>query len=336
MAKTDADLPHSVPIEFSYGLPRGFSVAVKAHLLRSGDSESSRRMTIVWLASRDRDPGDATEAGKLVSHAIELIEAKKYVEAVDVLIEASTYTPDDGSLYFKLALTLEKVGRLDAAIDFYKEALALDPKLSALVEGHLWKAIAKANEITIRKLNASAWVAESPEFEQMMDTDYNNIMNVIQQRINELAKLAGIPEESLKTFIDTARLLGERKTGDSNVALPKKPKERYQKRPIDPTTGKKETIVKFLERVWYDPWIKAGVLTRTAFRRLDKQGEKALQNFLQNPENKLPPHLNVLKKSDVIDRLVQSGHVPEELIPRVGTALAQRQRRLRTHQRSPR
>jgi len=94
-------------------------------------------------------------------------------------------------------------------------------------------------------------------------------------------------------------------------ALPPEPPEYFRNRPIDPATGKRETIVKFLERVWYKPWIAERLLTRTELRRLDLPAATALNNFLHapkerwEPKNELPPHLVVPTKSEVNDALLE-------------------------------
>jgi hypothetical protein len=96
-----------------------------------------------------------------------------------------------------------------------------------------------------------------------------------------------------------------------SCALPPEPPEYFRNRPIDPETGKRETIVKFLERVWYDPWIRERLLTRTALRKLDLPAATALNNFLHAPKerweskNELPEHLVVPTKSEVNDALLQ-------------------------------
>ena len=94
-------------------------------------------------------------------------------------------------------------------------------------------------------------------------------------------------------------------------ALPAEPPEYFRNRPIDPATGKRETIVQFLERVWYQPWIAERLLTRTALRKLDLPAATALNNFLHAPKerweakNELPPHLVVPTKSEVNDTLLE-------------------------------
>lgn len=102
------------------------------------------------------------------------------------------------------------------------------------------------------------------------------------------------------------------------VKLPDRAPELYKNRPIDPNTGKREEIDAFLARVWLDPWIKAGVLTRTDFRRLDPQGEARLANWLL--KNTIPRHLYIPTKSESIEAV-------DETTARKGWRLGQRFRR---------
>lgn len=86
------------------------------------------------------------------------------------------------------------------------------------------------------------------------------------------------------------------------VTLPDTAPELYRDRPRSLATGRLETIVEFLERVWKDPWIDAGVLSRPDFRRLDHAGEMALRNWQNNAKNALPQHLHLPTKTEVVSR----------------------------------
>jgi hypothetical protein len=68
----------------------------------------------------------------------------------------------------------------------------------------------------------------------------------------------------------------------------------------DPKNDRWDGIVNFLRRVWYDPWIKAGLFNRPYFRARDPRGEQALQNWLRRPEHFLP--FEVPTKSQTWDR----------------------------------
>lgn len=59
-----------------------------------------------------------------------------------------------------------------------------------------------------------------------------------------------------------------------------------------------ENIVEFLRRVWM-PWIEAGVLTRSALRRLDKAADRGVDNWLR--DNRLPADIVLPTKSDVLN-----------------------------------
>ncbi len=83
------------------------------------------------------------------------------------------------------------------------------------------------------------------------------------------------------------------------AALPDKAPGLYADRPRHPETGRRETIVQFLERVWR-PWIESGALTRPDLRRLDPQADTALFNWERKPENTLPDHLRIPGKSEAL------------------------------------
>jgi hypothetical protein len=68
----------------------------------------------------------------------------------------------------------------------------------------------------------------------------------------------------------------------------------------DPHREGRGGIVKFLERVWYDPWIAAGVFTRSYFRHRDPRGAVALENYIRQPGHELP--FDVPTKSQELDR----------------------------------
>lgn len=138
-------------------------------------------------------------------------------------------------------------------------------------------------------------------------------------------RAAGVPSALLKPMALSIRKLVELAltnrgglqsclnyiNGQPSSSLPVEAPEYFRNRPIDPGTGKRETIVKFLERVWYHPWIEERLLTRTALRRLDLPAATALNNFLHapkerwEPKNQLPEHLVVPTKSEVNDALLE-------------------------------
>jgi hypothetical protein len=116
----------------------------------------------------------------------------------------------------------------------------------------------------------------------------------------DLARLeANLPLRSLNEPAGEERAAARVSEAKKELELPEKAPELYKDRPRDLQTGRLETIPVFLERVW-TPWIEAGVLTRPDFRRLDPEGEQALRNWIQG--NTLPPHLNLPKKTELVNR----------------------------------
>jgi hypothetical protein len=81
------------------------------------------------------------------------------------------------------------------------------------------------------------------------------------------------------------------------LALPETAPEKYQGNRGGSKGG--ENIVEFLRRVWM-PWIEAGVLTRSALRRLDKAADRGVDNWLQ--DHPLPADINLPTKTDVLNK----------------------------------
>jgi hypothetical protein len=96
------------------------------------------------------------------------------------------------------------------------------------------------------------------------------------------------------------------------VRLPDAAPQLYRDRPIDPATGKPEDVLRFLERVWLDPWIAAGALTRPALRRLDPPCAKALENWINHSRQPLPGHLRMPTRTEVVEQELASAD-PQQL-----------------------
>lgn len=131
-----------------------------------------------------------------------------------------------------------------------------------------------------------------------------NLVKPMATAVLKLVQLSGTNRSGLQS---TLNYIGRQ----PSCSLPAEAPEYFRNRPIDPETGKRETIVKFLERVWMHPWIEERVLTRTALRRLDLPAATALNNFLHapkerwEPKNELPEHIVVPTKSEVNDALLE-------------------------------
>jgi hypothetical protein len=81
------------------------------------------------------------------------------------------------------------------------------------------------------------------------------------------------------------------------LRLPDKPPENggYKDRPIDPATGKKQGIQKYLEEGWLAPYVRAGVLTMTDLRRLEPSAALALYAEIRSG-TALPDYLHLPAK----------------------------------------
>jgi hypothetical protein len=123
------------------------------------------------------------------------------------------------------------------------------------------------------------------------------------------ALMAAIPETDRLLPALTGRAEGE---ATPSPRLPEQAPELYRDRPVDPATGKREGIGQFLRRVWHDPWIAAGVLSRADFRRLDPDGEMALRNALRRTDHGLPPALHLPTRSEQVSRDLEQ-RTPDEL-----------------------
>lgn len=131
-----------------------------------------------------------------------------------------------------------------------------------------------------------------------------NLIKPIATAILKMVELSGSNRSGLQSALNyVAR--------QPSCSLPSEAPEYFRNRPIDPETGKRETIVRFLERVWQNPWIEERVLTRTALRKLDLPAATALNNFLHAPKerweskNELPDNIVVPTKSEVNDTLLE-------------------------------
>lgn len=112
--------------------------------------------------------------------------------------------------------------------------------------------------------------------------------------------------EALKELTSSNPKAGELRQGIEEIIarydVPELPKEYEKFSFMNPETMAPENIIQFLERVWYDPWIKKGVLTRPDFRRLDERGEMAYRNWIRRKE--FPDFLRLPSKSEEVTRIV--------------------------------
>lgn len=130
-------------------------------------------------------------------------------------------------------------------------------------------------------------------------TEAENLAPLAADLFSDLHKSAEDPAKRLAILQHLCQRMAESAKEVTAVKLPDKAPELYKNRPIDPKTGKREEIDAFIARVWLDPWIKAGVLTRRAFEELDPDGAARLKQWLK--QNKLTPPLHLPTLSESIE-----------------------------------
>ena len=72
------------------------------------------------------DTNDWNDAEQRVERAQELFDQRKWQEALDELLLATTINPYNAGWFFNIGLTLDEMGRLDEAIDAYRRALKIE------------------------------------------------------------------------------------------------------------------------------------------------------------------------------------------------------------------
>ncbi|MGH7177749.1 MAG: tetratricopeptide repeat protein [Tepidisphaeraceae bacterium] len=72
------------------------------------------------------ETSDWNEAERRVERAQELIEQRKWQEALDELRAATSINPYNSTWYFNIGVTLDEMGRLEEAAHAYRQALAID------------------------------------------------------------------------------------------------------------------------------------------------------------------------------------------------------------------
>jgi hypothetical protein len=123
---------------------------------------------------------------------------------------------------------------------------------------------------------------------------YNWVMKRLDQKIIDIASELKIPESMQSAFKSVIVNFGK------SIPLPAKAPDYY-----DP--ARKEGVIPFLRRVWKDPWIDQGTLTRPDLRRLDQSCEMALRNWLRQ-HKKLPADLQIPTKSQALTRELRDEH----------------------------
>jgi hypothetical protein len=179
------------------------------------------------------------------------------------------------------------------------------------------------NEITALPSHLFSSISTDPLAQGLLMQVFRQLLTTAASRPDNASQFLKAISASLEDMI-SAETEPEIKTplvfSATNVnRLPDTPIEYYAKR-----ADQNESIIDFLRRVWF-PWIKAGLLTRPAFRKLDPVGEKALQNWLHNHPGKMPEDLRLPTKSDIVEE--QLSKADAETIRQAQRLAKARQRR---------
>ena len=74
----------------------------------------------------DTDGTDETRTG--YERAVELVEAADYEEALEVLVTLNRNEPGNADVLNMLGFAHRKLGRVETAFDYYRDALAIEPR----------------------------------------------------------------------------------------------------------------------------------------------------------------------------------------------------------------
>lgn len=129
--------------------------------------------------------------------------------------------------------------------------------------------------------------------------------------------------ERARTGEDISHFVAAANVSPSAPPLPEKAPKLYSDR-----ADRSMNILEFLmDSSGWGPWVRHGALSRPDLKRLDFNGYVALQNWLK--KNTLPEGVEIPTRSESIDRLLQSGHVPASSVEKLARTLAKRRRRSR-------
>ena len=74
----------------------------------------------------DTDGTDETRTG--YERAVELVEAADYEEALEILVTLNRNEPGNADVLNMLGFAHRKLGRVETAFDYYRDALAIEPR----------------------------------------------------------------------------------------------------------------------------------------------------------------------------------------------------------------
>ncbi len=180
----------------------------------------------------------------------------------------------------------------------------------------------------------------------------HNTAGGIMEGVDELLIAYGVKSERIRSELARAfSFLVERVTSGQNIdaalaaAVKAESETRAPYRKLSPIPkvasklfaerkDKSQNIIDFLREpdgLW--PWIEARMLTTQTLLALDRPAYFALASW-RHRHGELPPDIDIPTRTTVIDRMLGSGDIPPEALPKVGHALAQRLHRQR-RKRSP-
>ena len=277
-----------------------------------------------------------------------------YESALNKFKQALYCDPEDAFVQHGVGSMLAKVGKSAAAIRYLKKAIDLQPGIAAyhVTLGHCYVVNGRFPSAFNQYLRAYSLNPKSVDFAVIVDLwselfpDIDNDEGVdlhefdddaslpegnsisasderlIKQLTRQLRKIFDarrVPETARAELITKFQLEIVRVTDRKpKLSLPEAAPKLYAKRP------KGQGIVEFLrDPEGWGPYVKAGVLTRPDLLRLDRQAYRALYN-LKGP---LPADVELLTKSEALDRMVSRGEVEAPSLPRVGQTLERRRQR---------
>ena len=139
------------------------------------------------------------------------------------------------------------------------------------------------------------------QYDSHVKEDQDALKSVIMAEFNLTEEMA----KALSTEIRSKALqLQNHQNSSPAMSLPEVAPELYDGRPINEETGKRETPIKFYERVWKE-YADAGVLFQDSLRKLDSKLVDAIHSYCQRNSLAASDHLPP-PKSKRIDALISS------------------------------
>ena len=143
---------------------------------------------------------------------------------------------------------------------------------------------------------------ERKQYYEYVETDQDVLKNVIMAEFNLTEEMAKALSSEVRS---KAEWLKNSQNSSPAISLPEVAPELYDNRPVDEKTGKRETPIRFYERVWKN-YADSGLIFQDDFK--NKFGESklipAIRSYCQrenlNANNYLPPPLS--KKTELKEK----------------------------------